>query len=37
MILKISYMLKSPRDYKKVHAFLVYKLQNRYTEYVESL
>ena len=26
---------RSPRDYKKV--FLVYKLQNRYTEYVESL
>ena len=30
-------LARSPRDYKKVHVFLVYKLQNRYTEYVESL
>ena len=28
---------RSPRDYKKLHVFLVYKLQNRSTEYVEYL
>ena len=28
---------RSPGDYKKVHVFLLYKLQNRSTEYVESL
>ena len=26
----------SPRDYKKVHVFLLYKLQNGSTEYIES-